>query len=182
MLSGRRPFSGETNTDVIVSVLSSEPPPMSSYGRDTPAELEWVVSKALTKDAAGRYQTATELRVDLEKIKKQIEVDESVNRSASRNPKEKEKVLTIAAQAHPTSNDADKRTDEGLDGAADPRAFRSAPSASGYLRSVRTRRVPYAILALALLAVVSPVVYFGFICFAHLSKPSLLRTSRWSMK
>jgi serine/threonine protein kinase len=82
MLTGHRPFSGDTPTDVIVSVISSEPSPISSYGREIPAELEWIVAKALSKDVAGRYQTATELRIDLEKIRKQIEFDESVNRSA----------------------------------------------------------------------------------------------------
>jgi eukaryotic-like serine/threonine-protein kinase len=161
MLTGHRPFSGDTPTDVIVSVISSEPSPISSYGREIPAELEWIVAKALSKDVAGRYQTATELRIDLEKIRKQIEFDESVNRSAGRNLKEKEQVLSTAAQAHPTSIAAGQRTDDGLEGAAGPRDLRSSPGLSGFLRPVQTRRAIYALLALALLAVVSAVVYLG---------------------
>jgi eukaryotic-like serine/threonine-protein kinase len=162
MLTGHRPFSGETQTDVIVSVLSSEPPPISSYGRDTPPELEWIVAKALTKDVAGRYQIATELRADLEKIKKQIEFDESVNRSAGRSLREKAKSLSAVAQARPTSADADQRTGDGLDGAAGPRDVRPSPGLSGYLRSAQTRRGRYSILALALLAVIASAVYFAF--------------------
>jgi serine/threonine-protein kinase len=163
MLTGHRPFSGETQADVIVSVISSEPPPISSYGREIPAELEWIVAKALSKDVAGRYQTATELRVDLEKIRKQIEFDESVNRSAGRSLKEKERVLSAAAPAHPTAEAAAQRTGGGLEGAAGPRDLRTSPGLSGYSRPVRTRRAIYSLLALALLAVVSAVVYFGFI-------------------
>jgi serine/threonine protein kinase/tetratricopeptide (TPR) repeat protein len=149
MLTGHRPFDGETHTDVIVSVLSREPPPVSSFGRDIPAELEWVVSKALTKDVAGRYQTATELRVDLEKIRRRLELGESLSRSASvppEGPGEKTRVLTAAAQALPTADDADER-------AAGP---------PGYSRRIQARRAPYAILAAALLALACAAVYFGF--------------------
>jgi serine/threonine-protein kinase len=162
MLTGRRPFSGETQTDVIVAVLSSEPFPISSYGRDIPAELEWIVSKLLSKNVAGRYQTATELLVDLEKIKKQIEAGESVNRSASRQLKEKEEILSTAAQARPTPTDADEGTSGRLDRAAATRAVRSSPGLSGSLRLFQTRKVLYSILALALLAVLSSVIFFVF--------------------
>ncbi|HEX7174365.1 MAG TPA: protein kinase [Pyrinomonadaceae bacterium] len=166
MLTGHRPFSGQTHTDIIVSVVSTEPPPISSYGREIPAELAWIVSKALSKDVAGRYQTAAELRVDLEKIRKQIEFEESVNRSAGRHlPKdatEKEKLPSGVAPAHPTSNTADKRPSDGLDGAAAPRDFWSSLRPAGYSRLVKTQRVTYSILALALLAVVSAGVYFVF--------------------
>jgi TolB-like protein/Tfp pilus assembly protein PilF len=115
---------------------------------------------------AGRYQTAAELRFDLEKIKKQIEFDESVNRSAGRHlptgAKEKEKVPSVVAQAHPAANTADKRTREGLDGAAGPRDSRPSPGLSGHSRPIRTNRVTHSILALALLAVVSSIAYFVF--------------------
>ena len=152
LLTGRRPFSGETHTDVIVSVLSVEPPPISSCGRDIPAELEWIVSKALSKDLAGRYQTAAELRADLEKIRKRIELGESLSRPASGVPPagagEGERVLTTAAaRAVPTADDADER----------------ASGPSGHVSRTRSRRVAYSVLAATLLVSVSAAVYFVFV-------------------
>ena len=148
MLTGRRPFDGETHTDVIVSVLSHEPPPVSSYGRDIPAELEWIVSKALSKDLAGRYQTAAELRADLEKLRKRIELGESLSRPASGFPPEgageKERVLTAAARAVPTADEADERA--------------SGPAA--HVSRTHVRRALYPLLAVALLASVAAAAYF----------------------
>ncbi|HYE12923.1 MAG TPA: protein kinase [Pyrinomonadaceae bacterium] len=160
ILTGHMPFSGETRTDVIVSVLSREPLPISSYGRDVPPELVRVVSKALSKEVAGRYQTATELRLDLEKIKKQLEFGESVNSSAGHNREEKERAPFTAATAHPTANDANVRTGGALDGAAGTRNARPSPGLAGYLRPAQSRGAVYPALALALLAVVSAVAYF----------------------
>ena len=64
MLTGHRPFSGETQMDIFAAALSSEPPQLSSSGRDIPPELDWIVSKALSKDVERRYQTAKDLRTD----------------------------------------------------------------------------------------------------------------------
>lgn len=86
MLAGRNPFSGETRMDIIAAVLSSEPLPISSNGQNIPAELDWIVSKALAKDVEARYQTAKELRADLEKIRKRSELDESIRRLAHTVP------------------------------------------------------------------------------------------------
>ena len=165
MLTGHMPFSGETKTDVIVSVISSEPPPVSSHGRDIPAELEWIVSKALTKDTAGRYQTATELRADLEKIRKQIEFGESVARSTGRNlgsAKEEEKGFSVAPQARSTSTHGKQRAGDDPGESAGRRGINSPSRLSGFVRQVQTHRVFYSILALALLAAVSSAAYFLF--------------------
>src|SRR5437588_4610223 len=72
-IAGRTPFSGDTTQDVIDSVLQKAPPPLARYARDVPEALEWIVSKALRKDRAARYQTAAELLVDLKALKKKIE-------------------------------------------------------------------------------------------------------------
>ncbi len=55
MISGRLPFEGETTTDVLVSILEKEPPPLSRHAPEAPAELQRIVSKALRKDREERY-------------------------------------------------------------------------------------------------------------------------------
>src|SRR5437660_832951 len=65
MLAGRPPFHGETKSHTVVSILETEPPPITSFAPDTPAELQRIVRKALTKDRDSRYQTARDLMIDL---------------------------------------------------------------------------------------------------------------------
>src|SRR6185295_15977192 len=57
MVSGRMPFEGPTPSHVIVSILEKDPPLLSRYLTDAPEALEWIVTKALTKNRDDRYQT-----------------------------------------------------------------------------------------------------------------------------
>ncbi len=79
MASGRAPFEGETPSHVIVSILESEPPPLS---RDAgiPAELQRVVAKALRKNRGERYQTARDLTLDLKSLKQELDVEARLKR------------------------------------------------------------------------------------------------------
>ena len=61
LLSGRTPFAADTVTDIIVAVLTREPPPLPGV----PPALCDIVSRALKKDRAERYATAAELLLDL---------------------------------------------------------------------------------------------------------------------
>src|SRR5207245_9958411 len=46
LLTGRAPFEGETATDVILSIVEREPPPLGRYSKDTPDKLERIGSQA----------------------------------------------------------------------------------------------------------------------------------------
>src|SRR2546429_3180948 len=50
LATGRAPFAGETKTDVIVAIAKNDPPPLARFAPHAPAELEWIVLKALRKD------------------------------------------------------------------------------------------------------------------------------------
>ncbi|PYS46012.1 MAG: hypothetical protein DMF68_20610, partial [Acidobacteria bacterium] len=50
MVAGRAPFEGATQGDVMTAILSKEPPLLARYMREVPGALEWIVTKALTKD------------------------------------------------------------------------------------------------------------------------------------
>jgi TolB-like protein/Tfp pilus assembly protein PilF len=73
MLSGRLPFEGGTPTEVIAKVLEREPASLTDHLPDLPAELDQVVRKALTKEREERYQTATDMLIDLKSLKQQFE-------------------------------------------------------------------------------------------------------------
>lgn len=159
MFTGRRPFAGQTKSDLIVSVLSTEPPPLASDGLNFPAELKWIVSKALSKNVDGRYQTAKELRADLEKIKKRIEFD-----ATSRNDHsgEKDKTL-ILEQAAPTSANTAELTRGEQDDSAAPASFWSLPGVAWVIRQARNHKVRSSIFALVLIALISSAAYLLFV-------------------
>ena len=68
MLTGRRPFEGGTTGDLLVSILSREPEPVSHWATAITPEMQWVISKALRKDKTLRYQTARDFVVDLRNL------------------------------------------------------------------------------------------------------------------
>src|SRR5215471_5730065 len=59
MVTGHTPFIGDTPREVMSSIVEKEPPPLASYIRQTPRELQQIISKALCKDRTERYQSVT---------------------------------------------------------------------------------------------------------------------------
>ena len=81
MLTGQRPFNGKTSVDTIVAMLERQPEPL--FGIVQPADsllvhLQTVVNKALRKEPDERYQSAAQMRDDLQQIKGRLEKSESV--------------------------------------------------------------------------------------------------------
>jgi len=83
MVAGKPPFEGETSTDVIVAITQKEPLPLLRFAPSLPAELDWIITKALRKDRDERYQTIKELLTDLRKLKQRIEFEAELERSAT---------------------------------------------------------------------------------------------------
>ncbi|HEU0179692.1 MAG TPA: protein kinase [Blastocatellia bacterium] len=73
LLTGRAPFEGETTSDVLVALLSSEPRPLASYVAKLPGALQEISARALAKPVGQRYQTARELGDDLKRLKGELE-------------------------------------------------------------------------------------------------------------
>jgi len=68
LLTGQPPFSGESPVAVAYQHVSEEVNPPTLINPRIPAELEDVVMRALAKDPADRYQTADDMRDDLERL------------------------------------------------------------------------------------------------------------------
>lgn len=74
MLAGRPPFEGETNSDVITSTLTAEPPPLAHYSPEVPEQFQRILTKALRKETEERYQTINGMLADLKSLKQQLEL------------------------------------------------------------------------------------------------------------
>ena len=68
--SGRQAFDGNTSAVIFDSLLNRVPAPPSRTNPNVPPEMERVISKALEKDRELRYQTASEMRGDLKRLKR----------------------------------------------------------------------------------------------------------------
>jgi serine/threonine protein kinase/tetratricopeptide (TPR) repeat protein len=73
MATGVLPFDGDTTALIFNAILNSEPPPAIRFNREIPAELERICNKALEKDRELRYQHASEMRSDLQRLKRDTE-------------------------------------------------------------------------------------------------------------
>ena len=68
MATGRPPFNGKSKASLIAAILSSEPPDITTLQPMIPAALNRVVKTCLLKDPADRFQTAHDLKLQLEWI------------------------------------------------------------------------------------------------------------------
>jgi non-specific serine/threonine protein kinase len=73
MATGNRPFDGETWAGVFDAILNREPPSVTQVNSTLPGELGRIIGKALEKDRNLRYQTATDLKTDLMRLRRDVE-------------------------------------------------------------------------------------------------------------
>src|SRR6266516_60766 len=92
MLTGHAPFTGDTPArsatalqagprEIMTSILEKEPPPLTSYIRQAPAELQQIISKALRKDRGERYQSVGEMLQALKNLRRSMEFKTALERS-----------------------------------------------------------------------------------------------------
>jgi serine/threonine protein kinase len=70
MVTGVLPFRGETLGMIAEAILNQKPVASVRLNPDLPPKLEEIVNKALEKDRKLRYQSAAEIRTDLQRLKR----------------------------------------------------------------------------------------------------------------
>jgi len=145
MVTGQVPFAGKTPTETISLVLQKEPAPLTRYTHEVPAELDRIVTKALTKDLEARYQTAKDLLIDLRNLKRKLEVDAEIDR-------------TVPSELRATT------TASGAAASASPRTAHAASSAEYIVSGIKQHKFA---LALGLIVLAAGAVGFGMYLHAR---------------
>ena len=73
MSTGKKPFSGKNSLMTLDAVLHAKPVPPAEVNPKVPVELEGIIGKAMEKDRAQRYQSATQMKADLQQLKRETE-------------------------------------------------------------------------------------------------------------
>ena len=73
MAAATMPFQGDTQAVVFEAILNRDPKPVTELNPAVPAGLEQIVDKALEKDRSLRYQSATDLKTDLQRLRRKLD-------------------------------------------------------------------------------------------------------------
>ncbi len=78
MVTGQRPFEGNSTASIISSILRDAPTSVTEINPDLPRDLGKIVRRCLVKDTGHRYQTAVDVRNELEDLKHEVESGEAL--------------------------------------------------------------------------------------------------------
>jgi serine/threonine protein kinase len=78
MTTGQLPFRGESSAVICKAILDAAPTPAVRLNPDVPSELERIINRALEKDRELRYQHASEMRSELQRLKRDTEIGRAI--------------------------------------------------------------------------------------------------------
>ncbi len=152
MVAGQKPFDGETPSDILAAILKTEPPLLSHFAPESPAELVRIVTKALRKDREQRYQVIKDMLLDLKSLKEDLDFQAKLDRSAA--PSKNDEAPAASSQPQRL---ATKKTPSGTS------EIKTAVSTITHSLSIEIKRHKLGVLlALAALVIITITGYFYF--------------------
>jgi eukaryotic-like serine/threonine-protein kinase len=100
MATGRMPFRGESSGVITEAILNRTPVAPVRLNPDIPSKLEDIITKAMEKDCSLRYQTASDMRTDLQRLKR----DTESGRAPAIEEEEEEEFVPLPTRSGPRSS------------------------------------------------------------------------------
>jgi predicted Ser/Thr protein kinase/Tfp pilus assembly protein PilF len=161
MATAQLPFRGESPGVIFNAILERTPLPPLRFNPDLPAELERIINRALEKDRNLRYQSARDMRVELQRLKRDTETGRVGVTSSGAVPVAQESGSQVAAQQTvPASGSAP--------------AVAPSPSSSASLKGVEVPvagRKLWKIVVPAVVLIVAAAIGGVFFFRSRLAKP-----------
>jgi serine/threonine protein kinase/TolB-like protein/Flp pilus assembly protein TadD len=167
MVAGCVPFDRPTPSEVIALILERAPLPLTHHVREAPVELERIVSKALTKDKELRYQTAKDFLGDLQRLRRRLDFEAEIGRTAEPHEQNNEEKAVAAGREQKVVVTAEAATRE--------RGAAAVAHSSALVKGVREHRLGWLIALAALLGVTAVAAYFAYSRFAARSRAGTVR-------
>ncbi len=104
MATGMLPFRGESSAVIFREILDRDPVPAVRLNPDVPAELERIINRALEKDRELRYQHASEMRSELQRLKRDTETGRAKAASSGTVAVVQESVSQVTQRPSPASS------------------------------------------------------------------------------
>jgi eukaryotic-like serine/threonine-protein kinase len=103
MATGDVPFHGESSAVICEAIMNRAPVPAVRLNREIPVRLEDIINKALEKDRNLRYQHASEMRSDLQRLKRDTDTGRMVSPVADSSRQSNAVASHISSSSHGTS-------------------------------------------------------------------------------
>lgn len=162
MAAGRPPFEGSNRSDMIVSILEREPPPLARYTKDAPGELQRIVTKALTKDREERYQTVKDLLIDLRRLQRELEFEAKLSRSIEPELYDEETVMESGQ--HSTAGTGRKTSGrgahEGQHTSQEEAGIHTTSSAEYIVEGIKNHKLAVLLFVVVSVMAISAAIYY----------------------
>ena len=99
MATGQRPFKGDTNASLLSAIIKDTPASATEVKPSLPRDLAKIIRRCLAKDRTRRYQTATDVRNELEELKQDVDSGEIAEGPVTASPHIQKKLFWVALSA-----------------------------------------------------------------------------------
>ncbi|MEK6405835.1 MAG: protein kinase [Acidobacteriota bacterium] len=157
MLTGSMPFKGASVSDVIVSILERQPPPLSECLPEAPSNLQAIVTKALAKDRESRYQNVDDLLDDLKRLMRRLDLETGLDdypRAGNRD------ATGQTGQARSTGQEFSVRSDQVM-------TVRATSSAEYLVTEIKRHRRGFLLASMLTLIIAAVIAYFSLSGGSH---------------